>query len=174
MKSTQRHSFNSTLRENIIEHLFSGEILRRLWQIGIVDAEILKCDFDAGGYDLVLTCRHVIRHIQLKGSRAGGARSEVNVNVRLSEKPSGCVIWIVIDDDLNFKSFLWFGHQPGKPLPDLSEMTVVKHEKGNAQGIKALRPGHKLVKRNKFVPVETIDSLLSHMLGNQIIGPANL
>jgi hypothetical protein len=173
MDTTARHSINSTLRENIIEHLFAGEILRRLWQRGVVDAEILKGEFDAGGYDLVLTCRNVSRHIQLKVSRAGGARSEVKVNLRLSEKPSGCVIWIVVDDDLNLKNFLWFGHQPGQPLPDLSEMSVVKHEKGNAKGIKALRPGHRLVKRNQFVPVETIDKLLSHVLGNQIIVAAN-
>ncbi|MGA1801434.1 hypothetical protein [Rhizobium sp. HT1-10] len=169
MESKLKHSIHSTLRENIIEHLFAGEILRRLWQKGIVDAEILKSEFDAGGYDLVLTCRYVTRHIQLKVSIEGGARAHVGVNLRLSEKPSGCVIWIAVDDGLAFKGFLWFGDQPGKPLPDMSEMNVVKHTKGNAQGVKAERIGHRLVKRNKFLMVDGLDSLLVHLLGEDVV-----
>jgi hypothetical protein len=168
MQSKDKHSINSTLREKIIEHLFAGEILRRLWQKGAVDPEILKSEFDAGGYDLVLTCRQVTRHIQLKVSIEGGARSEVNVNLRLSEKPSGCVIWIVVDDDLNLKNFLWFGNQPGQPLPDVSDMNVVKHRKSNAQGIKASRPGHRLVRRSKFIALDDIDSLLTYVLGQEV------
>ncbi|MBZ5759973.1 MULTISPECIES: hypothetical protein [unclassified Rhizobium] len=168
MAIKDKHSIHSTLRENIIEHLFAGEILRSLWQKEIVDAEILKSEFDAGGYDLVLTCRHVTRHIQLKVSIENGARAEVGVNLRLAEKPSGCVIWIVVDDALNFREFRWFGDVPGQPLPDVSEMNVVKHTKGNAQGVKAERSGHRSIKRNKFTSLKNFDNLLHHLLGNEI------
>ena len=31
------HFINSTLRERIVEHVFVGEALRRLWQMGVTD-----------------------------------------------------------------------------------------------------------------------------------------
>lgn len=47
------HSLHSTLRERIVEHVFIGDALRRLWQREVRDVEILRSEFDAGGYDLV-------------------------------------------------------------------------------------------------------------------------
>ena len=163
------HAENSVLRETIVEHIFAGELLRRLWQFGILDTEILKSEFDNAGYDLVLTCRQITRHIQLKVTRVGGARSEVNVNLRLAEKPSGCVIWISVDDDLNLKSYRWFGGTPGQPLLQIANMGAVKHTKGNAQGTKAVRPGHRSVKASAFTPIENLDDLLLHLLGSEIL-----
>lgn len=43
------HYINSTLRERIVEHVFVGEALRRLWQLGVTDVEVLRSEFDAGG-----------------------------------------------------------------------------------------------------------------------------
>lgn len=165
MDGIAKHSLHSTLRENIIEHLFAGELLRRLWQRNVVDAEILKSEFDAGGYDLVLSCHSVTRHIQLKVSRVGGRRTDVGVNRRLADKPSGCVIWIIVDDELNFHEFWWFGNKPGEPLPDLSMMAAVKHTKGNAQGVKAIRGGHRLVKHSSFSKFYKIDDVIEKLLG---------
>ena len=52
MTNLERHSLHSVLREVILEHLLIGELLRVLWRRGITDAEILRSEFDAGGYDL--------------------------------------------------------------------------------------------------------------------------
>lgn len=161
-----KHSLHSTLRENIIEHLFIGALLQRLWQRNVVDAEVLKSEFDAGGYDLVLTFREITRHVQLKVTRSGGARSDVNVSLRLADKPSGCVVWIIVDDGLGFVEFRWFGAVPGEPLPDIQTMKITKHNKGNAQGIKNERPGHRQIRHSSFRRVEGIDGLLECLLGD--------
>lgn len=159
------HSIYSSLRENIVEHLFVGELLRRLWQLSIYDAEVLKSDFDAGGYDLVLSRGSLVRHVQLKVIRAGGARSHVNVNLRLADKASGCVVLINVDDALNFTGFKWLGSKPGYPLPEIEALPVVKHTKGNAQGIKTPREAHRSVKVSNFKPVSDFNDLLVVLLG---------
>lgn len=168
MDSKEKHSTHSTLRENIIEHLFAGEILRRLWQREILDAEILKSEFDAGGYDLVLSCRNVTRHIQLKVSRLGGSRADVNVGTRLMSKPSGCVLWIIVDDALVFREFRHFGSLAGHPLPDISQMKIVKHTKGDSDGKKNERANHRVVPKKCFTTAADMDALLQWLLGDEI------
>lgn len=51
----ERHYLHSVLRERIVEHAFVGDALRRLWQRGVTDIEVLRSEFDAGGYDLVMS-----------------------------------------------------------------------------------------------------------------------
>ncbi len=70
------HYINSTLRERIVEHVFVGEALRRLWQMGVTDVEVLRSEFDAGGYDLVMSYHRVTRHIQFKTKTLGGKPGE--------------------------------------------------------------------------------------------------
>lgn len=164
MDEQQKHALYSTLRENIIEHLFAGELLKRLWQRGVLDAEILKSEFDAGGYDLVLTHQAYTRHIQLKVSRLGGSRSHVSVNLRLSAKPSGCVVWIEVDEDLNIKGFWFFGGVPSQCLPDVAALKVAKHTKGNAEGQKLERQGHRLIPKSLFRRVSDMDTLLERLI----------
>lgn len=163
------HSLNSTLREKIAEHLFIGEILRRLWQRGIYDAEILRSEFDAGGYDLVLSCRDIVRHIQFKTSIVGGKTSRVNVSLRLAEKPSGCVVWMLLDNDVTISSYRWFGGQnTSDPLPNIHDLKIAKHPKGDSTGKKTDRPNLRVVEKRRFTPVETLDGLLSKLLGDSI------
>jgi hypothetical protein len=57
-------SIQSTLRERIVEHVFVGDALRTLWRRNITDVEILRPDFDAHGYDLVVCRGLIVRHIQ--------------------------------------------------------------------------------------------------------------
>jgi hypothetical protein len=111
------HSIHSTLRERIVEHVFVGDALRRLWQLGVTDVEVLRSEFDAGGYDLVMSYRKVVRHIQLKSVMEDGKAANVKVSLKLMEKPSGCVLWIVLSPKLELKSYRWFGGEPGEPLP---------------------------------------------------------
>jgi hypothetical protein len=51
----EKDSLHSTLRERIVEHAFVGDALRLLWRNGVVDVEVLRSEFDAHGYDLVMT-----------------------------------------------------------------------------------------------------------------------
>jgi hypothetical protein len=161
-----QHSRHSTLRERIVEHVFIGDTLRRLWQRGITDVKVLRSEFDAGGYDLVLGCQKVVRHIQLKTMKVGGKANAVKVSVKLMEKPSGCVIWIVVDAALNLDSYLWFGESPGLPLANISDFKVAKHTKGDASGRKGDRPGYRLITRNRFEKVGTLDALLVKLFGS--------
>jgi hypothetical protein len=58
----------------------------------------------------------------------------------LSARPSGCVIWIIFDQmTVELGPHLWFGGEPGKPLPALGER-VGKHSKGDGNGHKAQGP----------------------------------
>jgi hypothetical protein len=66
------HSEHSSYREKLLEHLFIGEVQRYLWCQDVTTAELLRPDVDSGGYDLVIACNTVIRHIQLKSSHVRG------------------------------------------------------------------------------------------------------
>ena len=77
------HYLYSTLRERIVEHVFVGEALRRLWQRGVTDVEVLRSEFDAGGYDLVMSRGKVTRHIQFKSVMVEGKAARTSVSLKL-------------------------------------------------------------------------------------------
>ena len=159
------HYLHSVLRERIVEHIFVGEILRTLWRRKIMDAEVLRSEFDAGGYDLVMGRQGIVRHIQLKTMTAGGKTSNVKVGLKLAEKLSGCVIGIIVTPDLQLDSYLWFGGAPGEPLPDIGSMKIAKHTKANAQGKKNERLNHRLLPRNNFEQLKALDDVLIRLFG---------
>ncbi|AMV41198.1 hypothetical protein [Paraburkholderia caribensis] len=161
----ERHYRHSVLRERIVEHVFVGDALRRLWQRGVTDVEVLRSEFDAGGYDLVMSYGPIVRHIQFKVMVAGGKRASVTANLRLMDKPSGCILWIVVAEDLDFHSFLWFGNPPGEPLPDIRELKAATHTKANAAGVKLERPGQRTVPRSAFMPLASLDAVLEQLFG---------
>jgi hypothetical protein len=161
-----KHSEHSSYREMLIEHLFIGEVLRYLWCQGITDAEFLRPEVDSGGYDLVIACKSVIRHIQLKASFHGASTSTQKVNVRLVKQPSGCIVWVRFDEStLSLGPFLWFGGPPGQPLPDIESFPIAKHTKGNAQGVKTERPNIRVLKKAAFEEVKSIAELVGHLFG---------
>jgi hypothetical protein len=163
--TAEDHARNSVLREIILEHFFVGEVLKRLWQRRIFDVEILRSEFDAGGYDLIISRGEIVRHIQLKSRLKTSATREVSVGVRLADRPSGCVIWMVIDDALEFQDFLYFGSEPGKPLPSLVDMKTTKHVKANKDGAFLERPAHRTVPINQFKSLSTLDAVINALLG---------
>jgi len=55
MAAEDRDFTHSTLRERIVEHVFVGDVLRTLWRRGITDVEIVWPEFDAHGYDVVMS-----------------------------------------------------------------------------------------------------------------------
>jgi hypothetical protein len=160
------HYLQSTLRERIVEHVFVGEALRQLWKRGATDVEVLRSEFEAGGYDLVMSYRKTVRHIQFKSTTEGGKTTSVTISSKLLEKPSGCVIWIGVSPrDLELKSYRWFGGTPGEPLPNISNMKVARHVRGNAKGIKVEKPNHRIVPRSRFEQLPTMDAVLDRLFG---------
>lgn len=142
-----------------------GKRSRRRWQLGVPCVEVLRSEFDAGGYDLVMSYRNVTRHIQLKTKTVGGKTDAVRINVKLMDKPSGCVLWIVVTPDLVFDHYLWFGGEPGEPLPDISANMIAKHSKGTSLGKKNERPMHRVIARGKFERILALDLSLGKLFG---------
>lgn len=157
----------SRAREQLLEHQLLGEIVRRMLLAGR-RCEVLRAEFDASGHDVVLESDGVLRHVQLKAMRADGRRAHVNIHTALADKPSGCVIWMLVDPStLTASAFLWFGGAPGEPLPDLGDRSV-RHTKGDATGVKAVRPDLRLVRRSQFERVATYDALMDRLFGTAL------
>jgi len=121
--------------------------------------DVLRSHTDQSGYDLLLEARGTQRHVQLKSSFVEATTSRQSINIRLAERPSGCVIWICFDPNtLEQTSFRWLGASPGEPLPPLPEKTG-KHSKGNAEGIKTERPNIRIVNKGKFDTVVGFEAI---------------
>ena len=167
MKTTNKelHSTHSTLRERIVEHVFVGEALRSLWRRGIVDVEVLRAEFDAHGYDLVIARGGVVRHIQFKTGTAAKP-GDVSIQVSLGDKPSGCVLWIHVTDGLDLGPFFWFGSPPGEPLPPIGAYQVPHRATHNSQRVRPLRAKHRLIPKAQFQRLDTVEEVLATLLGD--------
>ena len=162
-----RHFRDSSFREKLIEHLFVGELLKYSWKNGTSSLEISRPEVDRAGYDLVAEHGEILRHIQLKGSKKGAKTSQQKVHIALAGKPSGCVVWVCLDEDsLELGPFLFFGGGPRERLPDLQSFKTSKHTKGNAQGVKASRPALRDVPKGCFLVLETIEDLWTALFGD--------
>src|SRR5436309_7161419 len=87
------HSYDSSLREQALGHIFLGQLLAFMWRHDRRDIEVLKSEVDRGGYDVVLESNGIIRHVQLKSSFRGSKVREVDVCLKLMRKRSGCILW---------------------------------------------------------------------------------
>ncbi|MFL5542510.1 MAG: hypothetical protein ACJ8J0_26225 [Longimicrobiaceae bacterium] len=164
--SSTAHNLYSSYREALLEHLFAGELMRHLWREGLVRIEMLKPQVDDGGYDLVLEANGHTRHIQLKASHHGASTDAVGINLRLAERPSGCVVWIWFDPDtLELGHFYWFGGAPGEPLPEIAGFKVQRQARANAKGEKKERPMIRVVPRTKFERIDDIPRLALRLFG---------
>jgi hypothetical protein len=161
------HFLDSALREKVLEHLFVGDLLRCLWRQGARDIEVLRSEVDRAGYDLVLEANGVMRHVQLKASYHGAKTAKVGINIDLAHKPGGCVIWIWFDPvSMALGPFLWFGGDPGEPLPPLGDR-IGKHTKGNSTGIKTARPNIRVIRKGEFSVLSTIGDVAVALFGAQ-------
>lgn len=160
------HTLNSSYREILIEHIFIGEIMRRLWLRGITQFEVLQPQVDDSGYDLVIEANGFVRHIQLKSSFDTAATGQVRASLKLEQKPSACVIWVRFNPEtMDLGPFLWFGGAPGVKIPDLSKFKVAKHTRANAQGVKQERPNQRSIPRARFESIATYDALVTRLFG---------
>jgi hypothetical protein len=164
--TTTQDTLYSSYREILIEHLFVGEIMRRLWIRGIAQFEVLKPQVDDSGYDLVLEANGVVRHVQLKSSFDASATGQVKGSLKLLSKPSACVIWVRFDPKtVQLGPFLWFGGAPGEPIPDIKEFKVAKHTRANAQGVKKERPNQRSIPKSKFENIPDFEALVTKLFG---------
>jgi len=162
MAGEDRHFTHSALRERIVEHVFVGDVLRTLWRCGISDVEILRPEFDAHGYDVVMSRGPVVRHVQLKTQAAG----KISVSRALAEKPSGCVVWIRLNKNtLELGPFMWFGGAPGEPLPDISRYPNPKRATHNAKGVRPVRKSHHVLPPAAFIRLKTLDEVVVRLFG---------
>ncbi len=165
-------SRKSSFYEQLTEHVFISEILQEAnYRFGLT-VEVLRSEVDASGYDVVFECNGILRHVQLKTSKVGGKTVRQKVNIALALKPSGCVVWIVRDENpMNFRmtlSYLFFGDSPGKPLPSIASYPIGKHTKGNKDGLKAERPSIRIVPIRAFEKVATTTELVTRLFGLEV------
>ncbi|WP_374406264.1 hypothetical protein [Pelagerythrobacter sp.] len=156
---------HSVLREKVVEHVFVAQLSRTLLLDLKMPFEVLRSEFDAFGYDLVIEANGVLRHIQLKATRARGARASVDIQLALAQKPGGCVVWLMVDPDtLGPGPYLWFGGGPGSALPDPGERAV-RHTRADAAGMKKVRPGLRRIPKGAFTRIDTMGELAIMMFG---------
>jgi hypothetical protein len=159
------HYQHSSLRERIVEHVFVGDALRELWREGVTDVEVLRSEFDAFGYDLVMSRGGIVRHIQFKTGMQSKPR-KVEVARALFEKPSGCVVWIKVSGDLTLEPFYWLGGTPGEPLTINNDFRAAKAKRRNKEGKRPDRPNHVDVPGAEFELVPTLRKVLGKLFGN--------
>ncbi len=164
----EEHSQNSSFREKLIEHLFIGELLKISWKNKDFSFEVAKPEVDNSGYDLIIESNNILRHIQLESAFIGSTTASQNINISLSKKPSGCVIWIYFNqDNLELGPFLFFGNKPGRPLPCLESYKTAKHTRANSTGHKAERKNIKTVSKNKFTTLSTVEEVYKILFFNE-------
>jgi hypothetical protein len=156
----------SAYRERLLEHLLISELLKLSWYRGDCSLEISQPEVDRAGYDLIAEAHGVIRHIQLKTTAVGSKTIEQTIGLPLGLKPSGCVVVVRFDRaSLKLGPFLFFGGQPGRPLPSLADFRVAKNVRANAQGKKGERKNHRIVPHKSFKTLATIDLLYEQLFG---------
>ncbi|MES0863743.1 hypothetical protein ABLN87_15445 [Ruegeria sp. SCPT10] len=160
--SDEFHNNASSLREQYIEYGFLAELCREMWKRDL-PMDILRSHTDRSGYDVLLEANGTVRHVQLKSSFVGAKTSRQKINIHLSERPSGCVVWIRFDpDNLDLTEYLWFGGDPGEPLPELGNR-IGKHSKGDQHGIKAQRSGIRVLNKGQFESVSSMAQLADRL-----------
>jgi hypothetical protein len=89
----------------------------------------------------------------------------VTASVKLLERPSACILWIFFDPDtLSLGPFLWFGSVAAKEIPELGEK-VAKRTNPNSEQKKVDHPAHRVIAKNRFAALETIDAVIAKLIG---------
>ncbi len=156
----------SSFREQMLQQVFISEVFQEVWLRHRKTIKLHRPEGDSSGYDLVLEHDHIVRHVQLKSSRADSPTVRLTVSAELSEKASGCVVWLVYKVrpevcrvDLAYR---FFGSDPGKPLPSLEKYEVANHFRGKAKNV---RPRLRVVPKADFSPEMDLGQLMVKLFG---------
>lgn len=158
----------SSYREQLVEYAFVSELLQDGWLRRRQPIDVLRSDVDAAGYDLVLECQGITRHVQLKSTVLGGTTRTQKIHTKLGSCPSGCVVWVVLEPGEAGRirlAYLVLGSNAGMPLTKLSSFPVAKHTKGDATGHKAERPAIREAPRSAFVALPDVAALTDWLFG---------
>jgi len=162
------HVAHSTSMELMVETVFLAEVLQEAWFVRRQLVDVMHSSVDAFGYDLVLQCGDVTRHVQLKAKRTGGSTSTYAINTLLTERPAGCVVcieWRPHPDTHRLElSYRWLGNGPFERLHDLGDK-ISKHSRGNAKGQKGERPAMRDVKLTSFAKLASTSELVDRLFG---------
>lgn len=155
----------SAFYEKLVEHVFVSEVLQEAWYHFGKTAEVLRSEVDASGYDVVIECNNVLRHIQLKTSKRNAKAAVQKVNVALADKPGGCVVWLIRDDDAGRirLTYRFFGERAGEQLSKLKKFKRAKHTKANALGIKTERPAIRVIPKAEFESIASTTELVMRL-----------
>lgn len=163
----------SVYREQLLEHLLIGELLKYSWLYASATLEVSQPSIDRSGHDVVLEANGVTRHLQLKSSSHAAKTFVQKVHLGLASKPSGCVVWMRFDrSTMKLGPFHFFGAEPGLPLLSLDGFGPAKHTKGNKDGIKKERPHLRIVRKSEFREISDIPALYVALFGNPVADPA--
>lgn len=166
---SSKHTEHSSYREQLLEHLFVGELLKISWLKGNSQLEVAKPEVDNSGYDAILEANRIVRHVQLKASFVGSKTSRQKVHVKLSEKPSGCIVWVYFNEEtLELGPYYFFGSPPGLPLPSLKNKKIAKHTKGDSTGNKTERPNIRELSKGDFECYESAQDIYQALFGDII------
>jgi hypothetical protein len=162
----------SNFFEQLVEHAFVSEILQEVYYGRGEVVEVLRSEVDSSGYDLILECNGVMRHVQLKTSRPGARAASQKVHLKLGEKPGGCVIWVIRHECPESRrmrlSYRFFGGAAGERLPSLAEYKIAKHNKGDSTGKKKERSAIRVIPKSQFRVIETTSDLVDVLFGPRV------
>jgi hypothetical protein len=162
----------SVYRERLLEHLLIGDLLKYSWLHAGAKLEVSQPSIDRSGHDVVLEVDGVTRHLQLKSSSNAAKTPAQKVHLGLASKPSGCVVWTRFDrSTMKLGPFLFFGAEPGQPLPPLDAFKIAKHTKGDRDGVKRERPNLRVVRMSQFREIADIPALYTALFGDGGVGP---
>lgn len=162
-------SLHSTFYENMTEHVFLSELIQEAWFGFSEKIEVLRSEVDDSGYDLALECNGTLRHIRLKTSSAEAQTARQTINAALAKKPSGCVVWILRDEDrynrrMSF-TYRFFGAKPGRRMQSMRAFPKGKNAKGGATRLKNGHSNSRVIAKGKFKKVRNMGHLLELLFG---------
>lgn len=166
-------SLHSVFVEKMTEQLVISELVQEGWFGFGRKVDVLRSAVDDAGYDVALECGGVLRHVQLKSSHADATTARQTINIALAEKPSGCVVWVIREE--NFETcrmslrYRFFGGGPGEPLPEIPA-TRRRGRAGKAGRAKAKRQrkeraNMRVINKGQFQCVRTTGHLLELLFG---------
>ncbi len=134
-------SKNSRAYENMVEHLFLGELLRHMWYERDQTVEVSKAQVDSEGYDVVLAAGTTTRYVQLKTS------TPAKVNERLALREGGCVVATLLDPDASRVRYrMWDATK--RAMDQLPQAKSNVYKRGTEQ--RQYRAGHRKVPTGRF------------------------
>ena len=158
-------SENSLYVEKTLEHLLLANLSQVIWRRKSRKLlEIATAEIDNKGFDVVLTLGAVTRHVQLKSLKLDGRRDNIDINIGLGLKPSGCVLVCEYDPNtLVFEKFHFFGNAPGKRLSNIKAFPIAKNP-----GRKTPRRNVRKIPKTLFKPVSTIEGVADKLFGTSV------